>query len=321
MATAPPAPRVISLGGTDYSREEIEINPAGDRAWAHHGIAIGPDGAIHTAEAGAGHLVILHDGRTRRVPFLGTEMHGLAVDEHGATWIADTGYKPERTADGRYEGDPVPGRVLRLTAGGEISAELVGPASWRPCDVALSGFGGEDPRIWVADGYGDSIVSCYSLAGELHWMSRGADTGMPFRQPHALIVDDRSTPATLLIADRLNRRIVRLTLDGAFLSSFGDTALTSPSGFAIDGERLLVTELDGRVVAFGRDDGFLGGIGTPLRRVPPAWPNVLREGALERPTSPGLFRAPHGIAATADGHVLITEWLIGGRITRLVPRP
>ncbi|GAA1737572.1 hypothetical protein GCM10009809_35820 [Isoptericola hypogeus] len=315
-----PAEAATVLDDTEYLREIIAVDEPGETAWAHHGVAVAPDGAIHTADAQARHLVIIRGDDLERVPFPGTELHGLAVDADGETWIADTGYKPERTTEGGYEGDPVRGRVLRLSGDGDVSAELVGPETWRPCDVALSAFGADDARIWVADGYGDSMVYAFTVAGDLLWKSDGEGTGTRFRQPHAIVVDSRSTTSSLLVADRLNRRIVRLTLDGEFLGDFGQSALTSPSGFALDGERLLITELDGRVVAFGPDDEVLGSIGTPLRRPPAAWPNVARGGAIERPTSLGEFRAPHGIAATADGHVIVTEWVIGGRITRLVPR-
>ncbi|RXZ49001.1 hypothetical protein ESP57_08545 [Agromyces fucosus] len=305
---------------TEYRQEPVIIDEPGETAWAHHGVAIAPDGAIHTADASARHLVILRGETVERVPFPGTELHGLAVDHHGETWAADPGHKAERTAEGTYEGERLRGRVLRLRADGVVTAELFGSETWRPCDVALSDFGTLDDRVWVADGYGDSIVYAFDVDGTLLWKTDGEETGKRFRQPHAIIVDSRSTTPTLLVADRANQRIVRLTLEGEFLGEFGRSALTSPSGFALDGDRLLVTELDGRIVAFGPDDEAIGSIGTPLRRTPEAWPNVLRDGAIERPRSVGVFRAPHGIAVTGEGDIIVTEWLIGGRVTRLVPQ-
>ena len=32
---------------------------------------------------------------------------------------------------------------------------------------------------------------------------------------------------------------------------------------------------------------------------------------------PGLFNSPHGLAADADGHLYVAEWLIGGRTIKL----
>ena len=320
MTTPRSAGATTELARTEYGHEMVAVDEPGETAWAHHGVAIAPDGAIHTADASARHLVIIRGETVDRVAFPGTELHGLAVDHGGETWVADPGHKAERTADGTYEGERLRGRVLRLRADGVVTAELSGSETWRPCDVALSEFGADDDRIWVADGYGDSTVYAFDVDGTLLWKTDGEGTGMRFRQPHAIVVDPRSTTPTLLVADRANRRIVRLTLDGEFLGEFGRSALTSPSGFAIDGDRLLVTELDGRIVAFGLDDEPIGSIGTPLRRTPEAWPNVLRGGAVERPRSVGVFRAPHGIAVTPEGHIIVTEWLIGGRISRLVPR-
>ena len=46
-----------------------------------------------------------------------------------------------------------------------------------------------------------------------------------------------------------------------------------------------------------------------------AWPNVPSE-LLE----PGKFNAPHGMAADSHGSLYVVEWMIGGRITKLVKR-
>ena len=46
----------------------------------------------------------------------------------------------------------------------------------------------------------------------------------------------------------------------------------------------------------------------------PSWPN--------HPTeliNVGKFNSPHGVAADAQGNIYVTEWIIGGRITKLAP--
>jgi hypothetical protein len=60
-----------------------------------------------------------------------------------------------------------------------------------------------------------------------------------------------------------------------------------------------------------------GGIGWPDR---PGWPNVLSDdaGAL-RAHLPGVdgFNSPHSLATDADGNQFVSEWLSGGRYTKL----
>jgi hypothetical protein len=34
---------------------------------------------------------------------------------------------------------------------------------------------------------------------------------------------------------------------------------------------------------------------------------------------PGVLRTPHGITSDAGGNVYVSEWLVGGRVIKLVP--
>ncbi|XAS68604.1 hypothetical protein V3C33_04680 [Micrococcaceae bacterium Sec5.7] len=111
-----------------------------------------------------------------------------------------------------------------------------------------------------------------------------------------------------------------MSLEGRYLGTIGQGILSSPSGFAVDGNRLWVTELHGSLAIFDADDQVIGRIGGDLRRRSPDWPNIRRRGAITRPkTAPGRFRSPDGIAVTSEGTVVITEWQAGGRVTQLVP--
>jgi hypothetical protein len=42
------------------------------------------------------------------------------------------------------------------------------------------------------------------------------------------------------------------------------------------------------------------------------------DGNLARPPlEPGRFNSPHTLAADPDGNLYVTEWLLGGRLTKL----
>ena len=112
---------------------------------------------------------------------------------------------------------------------------------------------------------------------------------------------------------------------------FGEDFLNSPSGFAQWGDLLVVAELFGRLAAFDAADNFVGYIGEdrdlhaeqgwPQR---PGWPNGLSaDGRAQPPVPPDphRFNSPHSIAVDADGHLHVSEWLIGGRYSKVETVP
>jgi hypothetical protein len=146
--------------------------------------------------------------------------------------------------------------------------------------------------------------------------------------PSRSLIDRRgSKTPELYIADRENRRVQVYALKGQCLRTFGSRFLNSPSGFAASGELLLIAELYSRLAVLDADDGFVAyvgasdtarnGIGWPER---PGWPNALSDGGrVERAhgTAAGEFNSPHSLAVNVDGSLYVSEWLIGGRYTKL----
>ena len=80
---------------------------------------------------------------------------------------------------------------------------------------------------------------------------------------------------------------------------------------------MFVAELRGsRVTILDQEDNLIGYIGEnsgAFLRLE-GWPNVPQD-TLEK----GMFNSPHGITADKQGNVFISDWLIGGRITKLSP--
>ena len=118
-------------------------------------------------------------------------------------------------------------------------------------------------------------------------------------------------------------------LEGGHLRTIGESFLNSPSGFAQWGDLLVVAELYSRLAALDQEDNFVGYIGADPSSVEegwperPGWPNTLGpDGRAEAPPSanPGRFNSPHSLAVDLDGNLYVSEWLIGGRYTKLQPR-
>jgi outer membrane protein assembly factor BamB len=320
----------VTLGGRPYLWTEYATNPTPTRAWSHHGVVVGPDGyGFIMASPDGRALVHLNEGTASRTNDLDvTECHGMsldAFDSQYSIWIADNGHKYGYRRRGDDLETDRPGQVLRTDQSGRIlqrldSGQLADAAQeWRPTGVT-SEAQDQGGRVWVADGYGRSFVHCFSREGELLWSSDGTDSGAAFNSPHGIVLDTRPAVPELLVADRGNKRIVVLTTSGRFLRTFGADLLTSPSGFAIHGDLLWVTELLGAIVAFDSDGHRIAVLGTTLELNEDGWPNALKGEVVERPLlEAGTFRSPHGIAINKMGVIAVSEWVIGGRLVLLSP--
>lgn len=305
--------------------------------WAHHDVASMADGRIVTGHPdGRSLLVFSPDGRHLDTIAAGTvELHGIANDaaEGDSLWIADPGEKCT-PAEPEYDEFIRPGRILNVSLSaaavvGEIrqpDLEIYENKTWHPTAVVRvrSANGAEaDETVWVSDGYGESLLHQFSADGAHLRTVDGMASGLVFNTPHALVANSRGDTSELLVADRTNRRIVVLSSDGDFIRTFGSDSLTSPSGLAVmDDGTILITELSGSVAAFSGEGELVGSLGCPipLEEQRRGWPNEIDgAGNTTRPLlHPGRFNSPHGICITG-GAILVTEWVIGGRVVRLAP--
>jgi hypothetical protein len=323
-------------------------------SWAHSGLVATDRGELVGFHAGQ--LVVFgSDGAVvRTVECDLTEGHGLTLvreDGQESLWICDPGFQFSRSRDEGDEGlaamfgkglrqvrrDP---RVVKVTLEGRVVMELPIPrldsrfsagasGTYCPCGTAVNEarFGGTGD-IWVADGYGSSLVHRFDHEGRHLSVLSGEEGAGRFNCPHAVYIDRRpSKPAELYVADRGNRRVQVYDLDGGFQRAFGDEVLNSPSGFAQWGDWLVVAELFGRVAVLDADDVLVGWIGAdpdchaeqgwPAR---PGWPNAISDdGFAQAPTlsDAGRFNSPHSLAVDADGNLFVSEWVIGGRYSKV----
>jgi hypothetical protein len=276
--------------------------------WSHSGIAVLPDGRAAFSAPGEGRVVLIDPGADDGALILDLPMrvgHGLTATGDDLL-IADIG---------SGEGD---GQVLRVSPATGAAEPAVRPPSsvqsgWRPTSVAVDAAG----TIWVADGYGQNLVHGFTGEGAVLTID-GSASGVMFDCPHGVVIDDRSVDERLVVADRVNRRLVVLHLDGAFDRVIEHELFGYPSSLAVRGEDLLVTDLYGALLRVGPDDEVDAIVPIADAERDAAWPNADLRGELIRPRlRTGVLRAPHGIAVAGDGAVLLTEWFIGGRQLRL----
>ncbi len=309
--------RSVGVGDLRYRWIENPIripDTASSRANGRtHGIVISAMGQIilfHQAEPAI--LVFnadgsLHDAWGDHFP----GAHGLTLVQEGAEeflWLTDTktGAVVKTTLEGRTV------FTLQRPALSIYATEKYAP-TWVAVHEERQGGNG---NIWVADGYGAEYIHCYNKAGTYLLSINGTEGAAgAFKCPHSLFVDTRKTTPELYIADRGNRRVQVYDLDGNFKRVFGADFLTSPCAFAVSGEHLIIPELRARVTVLDGNDQLFGHLGENEAVCElPGWPNHPAHRL-----KPSKFNSPHDIAADPQGNLYIVEWIIGGRITKLVP--
>lgn len=285
--------------------------------WSHSGVAVTHDGRTVVSTPGSGQLTVIDlDDDAKTVECGDGIYHGMATDPDPSValiWLADIGV--EATAGGLHTYDL---DSSTLTTVKPYSADPSLVVGWRPAAVAVerSAKHAKGPVVWVADGYGHSLVHRIE-AGRVTMTLDGLESGVRFDCPHGVALDDRGAHPLIVVADRNNRRLVWFGLDGAYVRELQSDLITSPSSIAVRGDRLIVTELFGSIIAVTADDDVIDLVLRSTRAREGAWPN---DGDPDSPVRPALVsghvNSPHGIASTAHG-VVVTEWLIGGRTIHL----
>ncbi len=279
--------------------------------WAHAGIAVASDGVVLTTHPN-GHTLLGFDTDGRLVHRAETELLELhCLHPAGdALWVTDVGFK--RYVDGdKFTTARGTSRVVRLNLDGSIAQELAHPYQddrvYLPTAVTIDELG----AIWVADGYGQDLVHRYDADGSLNLTLDG------FSTPHSLAAVGDS----MLVCDRANGRIQELDLDGKVRRTLAEGVVVTPTHIVVLDDLLVVTDFTaGRITVLDRDGTLVEHMFESDRSAEEdGWPNARdSDGNLVRPSlRAGAVNSPHTLAADADGNIYLSEWLIGGRTTKL----
>ncbi|MFW6032749.1 MAG: hypothetical protein ACOCTI_05195 [Phycisphaeraceae bacterium] len=282
-----------------------------------HGVAVSKTGHVYVfCQADPAVLIFNQEGE--QIGAWGDRFpgaHGLTLVEQGDEeylWLTDehTGEVVRTTLDGRTVQNLQRPDHPAYRAGGSYSPTWVAENEER--------FGGNGD-IWVADGYGASLVHRYDRAGAYRGTLTGeeGDAGA-FDCPHGIAFDFRRGEGELYVADRGNRQVQVFGGDGRFRRTLGRGVLHSPCMFSFHGEEVLIPELHASVVVLDGKDELVVRLGDneDSTRRHDTWPDHHVAGRPEL-IQPGLFNSPHAATADAEGNLYVVEWLIGGRITKL----
>jgi DNA-binding beta-propeller fold protein YncE len=243
--------------------------------------AIDSDGNLYVCQR-ADPPVIVFD---RTGKFLRSIGDGREADSHGI-WITpdDRVFIVDRDAH----------QLLCYSPEGELLLEIGDPSHPRfnepfnhPADVAVAPSG----DIYVADGYGNTMVHRFSPDGKLRksWGGCGTEPGK-FSTPHGINV---LSDGRVLVGDRENNRVQVFDPDGKHLNEW--RGFYHPMDIYVDrGGLIYVSDQRPRVTALN-DRGEIVGSCKPAVAV------------------------PHGITGDRDGNIFIIETREIREITKLAP--
>ena len=164
--------------------------------------------------------------------------------------------------------------------------------------------------IFATDGYASDYVHRFDRSGKYLKSFGGKSGPYGFKTLHRIAIDSRFSPARIIAVDRANNRVVHLSLDGEFLGVIA-TDMLLPAAVAIHGDYAAIAELRGRVTVLDKAGKAVVVLGANTvadeigvnRTEPAKW-------------RPGIVTAPHGIAFTEQGDILVSEFNLFGRVHR-----
>ncbi len=316
QVTATPLP-AAPLGQGDWRFEVVpgwaQLPPGKTLGATHGGAAVDKAGNVYMSSDGPeGIFVFARDGKFLRTmaPEL-TNLHGLVLREEGGKEFL-------------YGALNKAAKVVKLTLDGKVEWEITKPVESgfydQPADpkkkpTAFMPTGvdvGPDGRIYVVDGYGASVLHIFSPERKyLKTIGTRGEGENQFKTCHGVAVDKRYSPPRLLVADRENKRLVQLDLDGKWLGVVA-TDMRRPCAFSFYGDFVAVAELQGRVAILDKQNKIVSTLGdnpdqkqwAAFKLEPQFWQD-------------GIFIAPHGLTFDKDGNLFVQDWNFAGRFTKL----
>jgi hypothetical protein len=343
-AAALAAPRVLTAQKSDKQlvigegehRYEVQHNwpQLPDKySWqTTHNVAVDAEGLLYVIHEGRAELkdhpsIFVFDADGKFVRAFGNQFqgggHGLEVRTEGKEqflWV--TGYQQLKNfAKLTLKGEPVWEKRAPMASGVYPEGEDTKPEkrwgrdAFMPTNFAFLPDGG----FFVADGYGSYRIHRFDKDGK--WLSMFGEPGKgdgQFNTPHGIWIDDRAgRKASVVVADRANKRLQWFTLDGKHLKTLDGFIL--PANIDRRGDVLLVPDLSARVTLLGPDDKVITHLGED-----PAWrEQVLKDKMAMRREEKGegwvsgKFLHPHDACFDAAGNIFVAEWVNTGRITKL----
>lgn len=332
--------QTVRVGEGDY---QYEVNhnwaqlPDEFRWQTTHNVAVGKDGLVYVTHEGNFNQpdhpsIFVFDPEGTYVRSFGSQFqgggHGIEIrQEAGEDMLYVSVYQQQRSiAKLSAIGDEIWRQGAPMESGLYAEGEDEYPRKkdnpwgrdrYMPTNIAFH----PESGFYVADGYGAWRIHFYDDDGK--WVrsfgkpSGGKKADGTFALPHGIWIDDRGDEPLIVIADRANARVQWFDMDEQHVRT--DTNFILPANLDTHGDLLMVPDLAARVTLLGKDNEVVAQLGTDTDRVVA---NQKKHNSYQLRTDPsqwqdGKFIHPHDACFDADGNIYVTEWVQGGRVTKL----
>lgn len=200
------------------------------------------------------------------------------------------------------------GKILMTFNYPEETGEYKSADTFKPTETAIAPNG----DIYIADGYGQNIITQYNSNGEYirHFGGTGKENNQ-FDCCHGIIVDTRSSSHSLLITSRTTQEFKRFTMDGNHMETI-----------ALPGCWICRPVLKGSVLYFavivtnswGEYDGMLAILDENNKVV--SFPGGIAPDYSSGDLKPGqsdysTFLNPHDVCIDEDDNLYVPQWYSG----------
>jgi hypothetical protein len=285
----------------------------------HGSVLVGPDEKVYFSTE-SDLALIVWDKEGNFVKAIAPDcqgFHAMAIrEEEGKTVLYGAQNNGGGNAERKKKGLPTtPFRVCKIDTDGKLLLEIPNAATGE----VPGGWGGltavtvaPDGSIFAAMGYGSQLIHKFDATGKILKTFGGKGNGDgQFNTCHGLAIDTRFGEPRLLVADRENRRLCHLDLDGGWIGVHA-TNLRRPCSFSFHGENLGVAELEARVTILDKNGTPVSFLGDNPNKA--QWANFKVKPEEQHL---GIFTAPHGLGFSPNGDLYVQDWNVSGRITKL----
>lgn len=300
----------------DWGRESL---PSDHRyGWTSNGVAVDSSGRLYVSHHGDPGSIFVFDENGQFVRTL-AEQH--RTDREAAGHGIDI--RIEDGGEYLYLSPDQGGMAFtKMTLDGEVVWQKGRQDLERDCGFRLRNYRPTnssfrpDGGYYLGDGYGSSYVFEYGKDDQFVRVlgGPGKEDGK-FRTPHGQWLDDRDGTPKLVVTDRANQRLQWFSMEGKHLKSL--SGFVKPADIDVQGDLLLVADIGASVTVLDKDDRVVAKLGHDVEweaRVMDRSQNVRGKRDQWRD---GLFVHPHDACFDSEGNIFVSEYVEGGRVTKL----
>jgi DNA-binding beta-propeller fold protein YncE len=293
---------------------------------ASHGVAIDSHGMVYITHHGEPDSIFVFDPKGKFVRSMGGfhqvkddkgqtsgKGHGIDIRKEGNQEFA---YLSPNDSSLFFTKITLDGEVVwnkDRDALQEASDKLGEKVVFRPTNASFRPDGG----YYLGDGYGSNWIFEYDKNDRFVRAIGGkGNADGQFSTPHGQWLDDRDGTPKLVVADRANKRLQWFGMDGRHLKT--QDGFLFPADIDVRGELMLVPDLHARITILNNKNEVVAQLGDDE-----AWRTQVLDKDIAMRTKrnlwqPGKFVHPHDACFDADGNIFVAEWVVTGRVSKLV---